>query len=185
MSIDNLKSGLPDYAKDLKLNIGTLVRGNVLTEQQLWGTLLSTAATTRSEVVLSEIADEAQQHLSEAAVKAAYGAASIMGMNNVAYRAKAWLGDDYAQVRMGLRMNIIAQPGVEQPDFELWALAVSAINGCEHCTLAHEKALRSWLHQGTNFRGHQGCRRRPGHRPGSNYRGQPVIIGTNQGRFSA
>ena len=39
MSIDNLKSGLPDYAKDLKLNIGTLVRGNVLTEQQLWGTL--------------------------------------------------------------------------------------------------------------------------------------------------
>ena len=138
MSIDNLKSGLPDYAKDLKLNIGTLVRGNVLTEQQLWGTLLSTAATTRSE----EIADEAQQHLSEAAVKAAYGAASIMGMNNVAYRAKAWLGDDYAQVRMGLRMNIIAQPGVEQPDFELWALAVSAINGCEHCTLAHEKALK-------------------------------------------
>ena len=113
MSIDNLKSGLPDYAKDLKLNIGTLVRGNVLTEQQLWGTLLSTAAATRSEVVLSEIADEAQQHLSEAAVKAAYGAASIMGMNNVAYRAKAWLGDDYAQVRMGLRMNIIAQPGVE------------------------------------------------------------------------
>lgn len=83
MSIDNLKSGLPDYAKDLKLNIGTLVRGNVLTEQQLWGTLLSTAAATRSEVVLSEIADEAQQHLSEAAVKAAYGAASIMGMNNV------------------------------------------------------------------------------------------------------
>ena len=133
MSIDNLKSGLPDYAKDLKLNIGTLVRGNVLTEQQLWGTLLSTAAATRSEVVLSEIADEAQQHLSEAAVKAAYGAASIMGMNNVAYRAKAWLGDDYAQVRMGLR---------EQPDFELWALAVSAINGCEHCTLAHEKALK-------------------------------------------
>ena len=129
MSIDNLKSGLPDYAKDLKLNIGTLVRGNVLTEQQLWGTLLSTAAATRSEVVLSEIADEAQQHLSEAAVKAAY-------------RAKAWLGDDYAQVRMGLRMNIIAQPGVEQPDFELWALAVSAINGCEHCTLAHEKALK-------------------------------------------
>ncbi len=142
MSIDNLKSGLPDYAKDLKLNIGTLVRGNVLTEQQLWGTLLSTAAATRSEVVLSEIADEAQQHLSEAAVKAAYGAASIMGMNNVAYRAKAWLGDDYAQVRMGLRMNIIAQPGVEQPDFELWALAVSAINDCEHCTLAHEKALK-------------------------------------------
>ena len=142
MSIDNLKSGLPDYAKDLKLNIGTLVRGNVLTEQQLWGTLLSTAAATRSEVVLSEIADEAQQHLSEAAVKAAYGAASIMGMNNVAYRAQEFLPDEYATIRMGLRQNGMAKPGVDKVDFELWNIAVSVINGCGRCTAAHEHTVR-------------------------------------------
>lgn len=35
MSIDNLKAGLPEYAKDLKLNIGTLLRSTELTEQQL------------------------------------------------------------------------------------------------------------------------------------------------------
>ncbi|MDO4908435.1 MAG: carboxymuconolactone decarboxylase family protein [Corynebacterium sp.] len=142
MSLDTLKSGLPEYAKDLKLNLGTLSRTTQLNEQQLWGTFLATAAATRNETVFSELADEAKTHLSEVAFEAALGAASIMGMNNVAYRAKEFLGADYAQVPMGLRMNIIANPGVDKVDFELWSLAVSTINGCERCTAAHEKVVR-------------------------------------------
>jgi alkyl hydroperoxide reductase subunit D len=39
-------------------------------------------------------------------------------------------------------MNIIGNPGVAKADFELWSLAVSAINGCSHCVAAHEKTLR-------------------------------------------
>lgn len=31
---------------------------------------------------------------------------------------------------------------MDRTDFELWALAVSAINGCGACMDAHEKALR-------------------------------------------
>lgn len=142
MSIENLKSGLPEFAKDLKLNLGSLARSTELSEQQLWGTFLATAAATRSATVLSEIADEARQHLSDEAFNAALGAASIMAMNNVAYRAKEFLGDDYTQVRMGLRMNIIANPGVEKADFELWSMAVSTINGCENCTAAHDDVIR-------------------------------------------
>lgn len=142
MSIENLKSGLPEFAKDLKLNLGSLARSTELSEQQLWGTFLATAAATRSSTVLSEIADEARQHLSDEAFNAALGAASIMAMNNVAYRAKEFLGDEYAQVRMGLRMNIIANPGVDKADFELWSMAVSTINGCENCTAAHDDIIR-------------------------------------------
>ena len=142
MSIDNLKSGLPEFAKDLKLNLGSLSRSTELSEQQLWGTFLASAAATRSATVLSEIADEARGHLSQEAFDAALGAASIMGMNNVAYRAKEFLGEDYAQVRMGLRMNIIANPGVEKSDFELWSMAVSTINGCQNCTAAHDAVIR-------------------------------------------
>ncbi|MDV8002725.1 carboxymuconolactone decarboxylase family protein [Rhodococcus sp. IEGM 1408] len=142
MSIENLKSGLPEFAKDLKLNLGSLARTTELSEQQLWGTFLATAAATRSSTVLSEIADEARQHLSDEAFNAALGAASIMAMNNVAYRAKEFLGDEYAQVRMGLRMNIIANPGVDKADFELWSMAVSTINGCENCTAAHDDIIR-------------------------------------------
>ncbi len=142
MSIENLKSGLPEFAKDLKLNLGSLARSTELTEQQLWGTFLASAAATKSATVLSEIADEARQHLSDEAFSAALGASTIMGMNNVAYRAKEFLGDDYTQVRMGLRMNIIANPGVDKADFEMWSMAVSTINGCENCTAAHDDVIR-------------------------------------------
>lgn len=142
MSIDNLKSGLPEYAKDLKLNLGTLARSTELSEQQLWGTFVATAAATRNGAVFSEIADEAKEHLSDEAFNAALGAATIMAMNNVAYRAKEFLGSDYTPVKMGLRMNIITNPGVEKADFELWSLAVSTINGCKNCTAAHDKTVR-------------------------------------------
>lgn len=143
MALDNLKEGLPEYAKDLKLNLGTLSRSTELSEQQLWGTFLATAAATRNNTIISEIAEEASQHLSDEYVNAAYGAASIMAMNNVAYRAKSFLGSDYAQVRMGLRMNIINKSGIDKVDFELMALAVSTINGCHDCTKAHEKTVTS------------------------------------------
>ena len=141
MSIENLKKSLPEYAKDQKLNLGTLTRTTELNEQQLWGSMLAAAAATRNEKVIAEIAEEAKEHLSDEAVEAAYGAATVMAMNNVAYRAKGWLGDDYAQVKFGLRMNIISKPGVEKADFELWNTVVSAINGCEHCLGAHAKTL--------------------------------------------
>ncbi|MCS5479147.1 alkyl hydroperoxide reductase [Corynebacterium hylobatis] len=142
MSIENLRGALPEYAKDQKLNLGSLTRSTELNEQQLWGALVASAAATRNDTVFSEIAEEAKEHLSEEAFEAALGAATVMAMNNVAYRARHFLGDDYSQVKMGLRMNIIAKPGVDKVDFELWSLAVSTINGCENCVVAHANTVR-------------------------------------------
>ncbi|MGV9799961.1 alkyl hydroperoxide reductase AhpD [Mycobacterium sp. NPDC003449] len=142
MSIDNIKSALPDHAKDLKLNLGSIVNTTELTEQQLWGALVATAVATKSQRLLAEITEDALGILSEEAYHAALGAASIMGMNNVFYRTKGQLDGRYDDLRAGLRMNIIANPGVPKADFELWSLAVSAINGCGHCLSAHETVLR-------------------------------------------
>lgn len=142
MSIDTVKEALPEYAKDLKLNLGTIARSTELTEQQLWGALVATAAATRSQRLLREISEDALDILSEDAYNAALGAAAIMGMNNVFYRTKGQLDGRYDDLRAGLRMNIIANPGVPKEDFELWSLAVSAINGCGHCLSAHETVLR-------------------------------------------
>ncbi|MGU3498860.1 alkyl hydroperoxide reductase AhpD [Mycobacterium sp. C31M] len=142
MSVDNIKDALPEYAKDLKLNLGTIVRTTELNEQQLWGALVATAAATRSQRVLREISEDALDTLSEDAYNAALGAAAIMGMNNVFYRTKGQLDGRYDDLRAGLRMNIIGNPGVAKEDFELWSLAVSAINGCGHCLAAHETVLR-------------------------------------------
>jgi len=142
MSLDNLKESLPEYAKDLKLNLGSISRSTVLSTEQLWGTLLASAAATRNTQVLAEISAEAADELSGEAYQAALGAASIMGMNNVFYRGRGFLGGKYDDLRPGLRMNIIANPGVDKANFELWSFAVSSINGCEHCVTAHEHTLR-------------------------------------------
>jgi alkyl hydroperoxide reductase subunit D len=142
VSIENLKNSLPEYAKDLKLNLSSVARSTVLTEQQLWGTLLASAAATRSAATLREIAAEAADTLSAEAYNAALGAASIMGMNNVFYRGRAFLDGRYDDLRPNLRMQIIGNPGVEKADFELWSFAVSSINGCQHCLEAHEHTLR-------------------------------------------
>lgn len=142
MSIDALKEALPEYAKDLKLNLGSIARSTELTEQQLWGALVATAAATRHPGLLKEIAEDALDILSAEAYHAALGAASIMGMNNVFYRGRGYLDGRYDDQRVGLRMNIIGNPGVPKEDFELWSMAVSAINGCEHCVGAHEAVVR-------------------------------------------
>jgi alkyl hydroperoxide reductase subunit D len=142
MSVENLKDAVPEYAKDLKLNLGSITRTTLLNEEQLWGTLLASAAATRNTQVLQEIGDEAADNLSGEAYQAALGAASIMGMNNVFYRGRGFLQGQYDDLRPGLRMNIIANPVVDKANFELWSFAVSSINGCPDCLSAHEHTLR-------------------------------------------
>jgi alkyl hydroperoxide reductase subunit D len=144
MSLDALKTALPEYAKDLRLNLGSVTGRSELTEQQLWGTVLATAIASRSRRVLAELDPEARERLAPEAYTAARAAAAIMAMNNVFYRARHLLSDpQYGTLRAGLRMNVIAEPGVAKADFELWSLAVSAVNGCGQCLDSHERVLRT------------------------------------------
>ncbi|MER6513722.1 carboxymuconolactone decarboxylase family protein [Nonomuraea sp. NPDC001636] len=143
MSVDTLKSLLPDYAKDTRLNLGSVTTTSSLTDQQLWGTVLACALATRSARVIAELSQDAAEHLSAEAFTAAKAAASIMAMNNVYYRATHLIGDEtYATLPARLRMTVIGNPGVDKTDFELWCLAVSAINGCGRCLESHEQVLR-------------------------------------------
>jgi len=142
MSIDNLKSMIPEYAKDLKLNLGSLANEDDLTDQQKWGTFLACALASRNETVIAMMNAEAENHLSADALNAAKSAAAIMGMNNIYYRfAHIATSNEYMTMPAKLRMNVIGNPGVDKMDFELWSLAVSAINGCGMCIDAHEKQL--------------------------------------------
>ncbi len=143
MTIDAIRDALPDYARDLKLNLSSLLNDTVLTDQQRWGALLATALAARNARLSAAIAAEASQRLSPAAITAAKSAAAIMAMNNIYYRFTHLASDtDYATMPARLRMNVIANPGVEKIDFELWSLAVSAINGCGKCIDAHDQVLR-------------------------------------------
>ncbi|MFI6175071.1 carboxymuconolactone decarboxylase family protein [Nonomuraea sp. NPDC051191] len=143
MSVDTLKSLLPDYAKDTRLNLGSVTTTSSLTDQQLWGAVLACALATRSARVIAELSQDAADHLSAEAFTAAKAAASIMAMNNVYYRATHLIGDEtYATLPARLRMSVIGNPGVDKTDFELWCLAVSAVNGCGRCLESHEQVLR-------------------------------------------
>ena len=149
MSIDALKAQLPDYAKDLKLNLGNVLTTPGLTAQQLWGTAVASAIASRNPAVRDAILAEARQHLSDAALSAAKAAAAIMAMNNIYYRFQHMMGDDsaYSQFPARLRMQIIGKPGVDHVDFELWCLAASVITGCASSVRAHENTVRE--HGGT------------------------------------
>ncbi|HEX6120686.1 MAG TPA: carboxymuconolactone decarboxylase family protein [Dongiaceae bacterium] len=142
MSLEFLKSRLPDYAKDLKLNISSLASETALTPQQLAGTFIVSALAARQPQVIAAINDEFASKLEPGALNAARAAAAMAGMNNIYYRFVHLAGGDYAKMPARLRMNVIANPGVEKVDFELWTLAVSAVNGCGMCIGSHELELR-------------------------------------------
>ncbi|WP_068084255.1 carboxymuconolactone decarboxylase family protein [Polycladidibacter stylochi] len=143
MSIDSLKSAVPDYAKDVRLNLGSLATDESLTEQQKYGLLVACGIASRNQSVKEALLAEAAPHLSAEALAAAKAAAVIMGMNNVYYRfVHLSSNKQYQTMPAKLRMNVIGKPGVDKADFELWSLAVSAINGCGMCIDSHEAVLR-------------------------------------------
>ena len=144
MSIQNLKDRLPDYAKDLKLNLGSLASETVLSDTLKAGTFVATAFASRNREVIASVDAEFGEKLAAADFTAAKAAAAIMGMNNVYYRFLHLAGnEEYARLPAKLRMNVIGTPGTTKENFELWSLAVSAMNGCGMCITAHERVVRA------------------------------------------
>jgi lipoyl-dependent peroxiredoxin subunit D len=146
MTLDAVKELLPDYARDLKLNLSSVltVQGAPgLSEKQIAAVALATAIAARNPALTQAIEDWARPHLDDATVNAARAAAAIMGMNNIYYRFLHLVGDDeYQTMPARLRMNVIGNPGIDKLDFELLSLAVSAVNGCGLCVVSHERKLR-------------------------------------------
>jgi alkyl hydroperoxide reductase subunit D len=144
MSLDQLRETIPPYAKDLSLNLSSLAAETVLNDQQKWGAFVASAhAVGVGPVIRAVEASAREAGLTEGALDGAKAAAAIMGMNNVYYRSLHLLkNQEYRTLPARLRMNIIANPGVEKTDFELWCTAVSAINGCGACLDSHEEELK-------------------------------------------
>jgi alkyl hydroperoxide reductase subunit D len=143
MSMEALQDLLPDYARDIRLNLTSVLSQPDLTGSQTWGTALACALATRNERLIRSIAPLAEAALDPVAMQAAKGAAVIMGMNNIYYRFTHMVGDDeYPKMPARLRMNVIGSHGTDKLDFELWCLAVSAMHGCEACVRSHEKVCR-------------------------------------------
>ena len=146
MTLDDIKGQLPDYAKDLRLNLDSVLSESGapgLNPKQIAIVALASAIAARHEPLTTAIARRFAETLSESEANAARAAAAIMAMNNIYYRFTHLVGEpEYATMRANLRMNVMANPGAEKIDFELASLAVSAINGCGMCMESHEKTLK-------------------------------------------
>jgi lipoyl-dependent peroxiredoxin subunit D len=142
MSLEELKQLLPDYAKDLRLNLSAVVRPEHLSERQVWMVALACAHAARNSAVVDAITAEAGQHLTPGEMDAARTGAALMAMNNVYYRFVHLVPKpEYRAMPARLRMQGLASHGADPIDFELACLAVSAIHGCGACIQAHEQTL--------------------------------------------
>jgi lipoyl-dependent peroxiredoxin subunit D len=137
-----LKSQIPSFARDLRVNLGNVLQSEHLTEQQLWGTALAVAVSVRNPVLLDAVRADAREKLDADAYEDALTAASLMAMNNIYYRFVHLVPEaSYGKMPARLRMQGMTQTRVPKADFELWSLAVSAIHGCGMCLGAHERTL--------------------------------------------
>lgn len=140
-NLDGLRDMLPDFAKDIRLNLGAVLKEDPhagLKLNQVMGIALASAYATRHASVITAIEGEAATTLSPEEKNAAKAAATIMAMNNIYYRATYMTGDEeLGRMPAGLRMNVIGNPGIDKATFELYVLAVSALNGCGACVQSH------------------------------------------------
>ena len=142
-TLKEFADALPEYAKDLRLNLGSILSDQLLGDQRKYGLLLACAHGTGYRPLVEAAETEVEGKLTPEAANAARGAAAVMAMNNVYYRFLHLASNpEYGKLPARLRMNFIGSPGIEKDDFELFSLAVSIMNGCGMCIDSHERLLQ-------------------------------------------
>jgi alkyl hydroperoxide reductase subunit D len=146
MTIEQIKEKIPDFGRDIRLNLDTVLTPEGapgLEKAQLAGVALACAHATGSKELAEAVASTFSEVVTPEVAEAAKAAATIMAMNNVYYRSIHLAEDaELSRLPARLRMNVIGKPGIPKADFELMSLAVSAINGCGMCIVAHVAEIR-------------------------------------------
>ncbi|SUS03298.1 Alkyl hydroperoxide reductase AhpD [uncultured Defluviicoccus sp.] len=143
MSLEDLSARLPDYAADIETNLARQLADATLSDQQKWGCFLACAVALGEAHVLNAVSEEASRRLTVDAQVAAKIAAATMAMNTVYFGSANLLANrDYRGEPHQLVMAAQSGVGVDKVDFELWALAVSALTNCETCLNTHDAELR-------------------------------------------
>ena len=140
--LNALKERIPDYAKDIRLNLDAVVLRSSLDAADALGAALAAAYAARAKTIVDAIRGSGQ--LSEVDTNAALQAAALMGMNNVWYPYIEMADDpDLKTQRAELRMNAYAtHGGVDKKRFELFSLAASIVGKCHFCVQSHYKMLK-------------------------------------------
>ncbi|MBC7955136.1 MAG: carboxymuconolactone decarboxylase family protein [Cytophagales bacterium] len=138
--LNSIKELIPDYAKDIRLNIDGVISRSSLAPEDALGVALASAFAAKSKPLI----DIFKANMPEAEANAALTAAALMGMNNAWYPFVEMANDEELKtVRAELRMNAYATSGgVEKKKFEAYALAASIVGKCHFCVGSHYALLK-------------------------------------------
>lgn len=139
--VDQIKSALPDYAKDTKLNLDSVINRSTLDINEAECVALAAAVATGNGKIVSLLMGSIEDQVE---VNAALTAASLMAMNNVWYPYVEMAEDaNLTGLPAQLRMNAIASHGGStKARFESYSLSASIVGKCEFCIKAHYDELR-------------------------------------------
>jgi alkyl hydroperoxide reductase subunit D len=143
-AVEELRAAIPEPARDIRLNLQSVLEQGSLTAEQRWGVAIASAVATRNPRLRDAFVADGRAAVAEAVIDDAFAAASLMAMNNIYYRFRHMIAkESYERMPARLRMQRIAKPATNKADFELFCLAVSALNGCEMCIRSHEQGVLS------------------------------------------
>lgn len=137
------------YLRDLRINVTNALQAVTLVKKEAYLLALAVAINEKNTVLSRLFTTKAKtEGATDEELGEILSCTSLLSANNVYYRFKHFMNDDYyTNAQAGIRMNIMSNPVLGKEFFELTSLVVSAINGCELCVTSHEKAL---LGHGTN-----------------------------------
>lgn len=140
--LEEMKEAVGEDAKDLRLNLGSVLQSGSLDARQRYGVALTSAYFLRADGLARAILEDGSAHLTAETISDARAAAALMAMNTVYYRFRHLVGKEGYQNRpANLRMSRMARPATSKADFELFSMACAALAGCEVCIKSHEQSL--------------------------------------------
>lgn len=142
--VEEVKASIPDWSKDIKLNLDNVINRSPLSAEDTHAVALAAALASGNGPLahLIQIDESFSNYIAEA--DAAKTASSLMGMNNVYYPFVEMTGDvELKNLPAGLRMNAYSNhAGVSKQKFEMYALAASIIGKCHFCVKNHYDVLK-------------------------------------------
>lgn len=143
--LDKLAAADSRFLKDLKLNVGAVLKSTNINKKETYLLALSAAVNEKSAVLIQAFEALARkEEATDAEIAEIHACTSLMNTNNIFYRFRHYLPQNtyYNNTSAGLRMSIMMNPVLGKEFFELTSLVVSALNGCELCVTSHEASVK-------------------------------------------
>lgn len=139
--VEQLKDSLPEYAKDIKLNLDAVINRSTIDPEHATYLAVAAAFSTGNSKLLTFIVANTTDEVEK---NAALTAGSLMAQNNVWYPYVEMADDSNLKgLPAQLRMNAISSHGgTTKAKFEAYSLAASIIGKCHFCVKAHYETLK-------------------------------------------